>query len=152
MLRLRKSTVAAILREAAGSPDKEVCGLVWASGDWPGDGRIEHVHPLPNVHPEPDKYYRTAPKDVREAFESMDEDGGEPVAWYHSHPGGKSDPSEEDMRGAFNTGMYYLIAYPESFDLMADDQVISTKKVWRLSVWECLSVGVLLEAEWVEES
>lgn len=148
MLTLSESTVAEVLRQASAHPDVEVCGLVWASGDWPGDGAVEHVRPLRNVHPDPAKYYRVSTSDLREAYRELDEGRGEPVAWYHSHPGGKSDPSEEDMAGAMDPGMHYFIVYPEMHDLIADDVVIQVHKVWQLSVWECLEPGLLLESEY----
>lgn len=140
MLRLQKSTVATILRWASRHHQVEVCGLVWATE------RGQTVHPLPNEHPEPEKYYRTAPKDVRAAFGIMDQEGGKPLAWYHSHPSGKPDPSEADMQGAFNVGMYYLIAYPWSPDHLLPGE--PGEPVWRLSVYECIAIGVLLESEY----
>lgn len=142
MLRLQKATVVEILRWASSSPDVEVCGLVWATE------RGQTVHPLKNVHPEPATYYRTAPKDVRDAFTAMDEQGGEPLAWYHSHPGGKPDPSEEDMAGAFNVGMHYLIAYP--WNRAVVEPMLPGEpedRVWRLSTWECLEIGMLLQTD-----
>lgn len=149
MLKLQAVTVAAILRMASRYPDIEVCGLVW------GSERLGQVtHPLPNVHSDPGKYYRTAPKDVREAFAIMDEEKGELIAWYHSHPGGKPDPSEEDMRGAFNVGLHYLIAYPWYADTeirsWGSDVPVRTDRdsVWRISTWECIAVGVLVESEY----
>lgn len=147
MLRLTTTAYQALIAHARLVPDQEVCGLVWAAGDWPGDGERQIVHPVPNVHPEPQRYYRTAPRDIREAYDSMDQAGGEPVAWYHSHPGGKSDPSEEDMAGALTPGMYHLIAYPEVNDLMADGNVIGTTTNWLVSAWECVSMGVLVSAQ-----
>lgn len=143
MLHLQKATVATILRWASAYPNVEVCGLVWAAGS----GQI--VHPLRNMHPEPGKYYRTAPKDVREAFDAMDREGGSPLAWYHSHPSGKPDPSETDMAGAFDTAMYYLIAYPEA---MVDEaqQRPGYVRQWTLSAWECLEPGLLLSADYLE--
>lgn len=147
MLTVTKSTVTAILRWASEHPEVEVCGLVWAS-ERPGAFR-QTVHPLPNIHPKPQNYYRTAPKDVREAFELMDEQGGEPLAWYHSHPSGKPDPSVEDMLGAMNTGMHYLIAYPDK-ELAAKmrGDLFREGPPWRISAWECISTGVLVEAEY----
>lgn len=131
MLRLQKATTRTILRWAAQHPQVEVCGLVWASE------RGQTVHPLRNVHTDPARYYATDPRDVRDAFAAMDREHGEPLAWYHSHPGGKWDPSETDMDGAFNTGMYYLIAYPKAPE-------------WQLSAWECIEPGILLSADWLE--
>jgi proteasome lid subunit RPN8/RPN11 len=145
VLRLNKSTVTVLIREAAAEPDREVCGLVWASEGL----RAQTVRPLPNVHPEPSKYYRTAPKDVRDAYRAMDEDLGEPLAWYHSHPGGKPDPSEEDMLGAMAVGMHYLIVYPEREVLTSENSPRKLSLVrWNVSAWECISTGVLVQADW----
>jgi desampylase len=143
VLRLNKSTVTVLIREAAAEPDREVCGLVWASEGL----RAQTVRPLPNVHPDPSKYYRTAPKDVRDAYRAMDEDSGEPLAWYHSHPGGKPDPSEEDMLGAMAVGMHYLIVYPETLPVgepVREGYITQ----WIISAWECISTGVLVGVDW----
>lgn len=146
MLRLSKSIVQAVIREAAASPDREVCGLVWASEAL----RTQTVRPVPNVHPQPDKYFRMAPRDVRRAFAELDEEGGTPLAWYHSHPSGKPDPSEEDMLGAMNVGMHYLIAYPEIQEVRSGDShiPIRTDRHWQISAWECLEFGVLVQGEY----
>jgi proteasome lid subunit RPN8/RPN11 len=146
VLRLNKSTVTALIREAAAQPDREVCGLLWASEGL----RAQTVRPLPNVHPDPAKYYRTAPRDVREAYQAMDEDQGTPLAWYHSHPGGKPDPSEEDMLGAMAVGMHYLIVYPETDQVPSDPGMLRKGYItqWIISAWECISTGVLVQADW----
>jgi proteasome lid subunit RPN8/RPN11 len=144
VLRLSKSTVTALIQWASSHPDIEVCGLVWAS-----EG-AQTVRPLPNVHPEPGRYYRTAPRDVRDAYRAMDEDRGEPLAWYHSHPGGKPDPSEEDMLGAMAVGMHYLIVYPETDPVPSDPAMLRKGYItqWCISAWECISVGVLVGVDW----
>jgi proteasome lid subunit RPN8/RPN11 len=140
MLRLLKTTVAELTAHASSEPDREVCGLVWA---YEGG---QTVYRLPNVHPEPAKYYRTEPLDIRRAFDAMDKQGGEPLAWYHSHPNGKQDPSETDMLGAFDTAMHYLILYPTTTKPSRDTLVTE----WQLSAWECLEPQVLVRAEVVE--
>lgn len=143
VLRLHRSTVTALIGWASKHPEVEVCGLVW------GTQTFQTVHPLKNVHPEPAKYYRTEPAELRAAFNRMDDEGGEPVAWYHSHPGGKPDPSEEDMAGAFDIGMYYLILFPEHTELTAGlGQVIGRATHWQFTVWECLEPGILVQASY----
>lgn len=141
MLRLSEATVTALVRHASATPDREVCGLVWLS-----EG-LQHVRPLANVHSDPTRYYRTSTDELRSAFAEMGE--GAPLAWYHSHPGGKPDPSETDMQGAFDTQMHYLILYPEDEELMAGlGQVVGQARYWKLSAWECPEPGLLLAAEW----
>jgi proteasome lid subunit RPN8/RPN11 len=145
MLRLNKSTVQALIREAATQPDREVCGLVWGSEGL----RAQTVSPLRNIHSEPDRYYRTDPLEIKEVFDAMDLEGGSPIAWYHSHPSGKPDPSETDMAGAFDSEMLYVILYPdrELHSKMAGE-AFGEEAPWRLSVWECLSPGVLVQSSY----
>ena len=140
MLRLRKSTVEAILSWASRHHEVEVCGLVWGHSE---SDRGETVYPLRNMHPDPARYYRTSPKDIREAFDAMDREDGYPLAWYHSHPSGKPDPSETDMQGAFDTDMYYLIAYPHTWEVVSGQAT-----EWQLSVWECLEPGLLVGVDY----
>lgn len=138
MLRLQKATVVEILRWAQSYPAIEVCGFLWAVGD------RQVVVPLRNTHPDPARYYSVDERELTEAYRLMDRRGGEPLAFYHSHPGGKPDPSEQDMLGALNTGLHYLIAYP----WMRDDVVLPGEPdlpVWRLSVWECIGMQILVE-------
>lgn len=115
-----------IIQWAREFPNIEVCGMVWARDD------VQTVWGLRNVHPEPTKYWRVAPADLREAYRIMDDTSGSPIAFYHSHPSGRRDPSEEDMQGALNVGLLYVIAYPVGLE-------------WELSEWECIAPQVLVE-------
>lgn len=145
MLKLQKAAVYEIIRMASAHPSVEVCGLVWLSAV----GK-QRVWALRNVHPEPDKYFRTDVKDVARAFVAMEEEDGKLVAWYHSHPHGRSTPSEEDMHGAYDVGMHYLIAYPETHEIksLESEVPIRVDKTWRLSPWECITIGVLVEDQY----
>lgn len=150
MLRLQQATVATILRLAGEYPTIEVCGFVWASGDWPGDGELQHVVPLRNTHPEPSRYYSVDAIEMTEAYRVMERAAGEPLAFYHSHPGGKPDPSEQDMLGALNTGMHYLIAYPWVPEFAKDQAAFHGAEgpIWRLSAWECIGMQILVEDQY----
>jgi desampylase len=144
MLRLTTDAYDQLIRAGASAPHEEVCGLVWGNRDG------QRVVPLRNTHPDPSKYYSVEAGDLQRAYEAMDHAGGEPLAFYHSHPSGRSDPSETDMQGAFNVGMYYLILYPETQDLMARQYVVKVGMVttWKMSAWECIEPGILVAAEW----
>lgn len=139
MLQLTKDATAIILRWASRHPTIEVVGLVWQHMDG-----LQTVHPLSNVHSQPDKYYTVDPQELQAVYARMGEYDGQMLAFYHSHPGGKPDPSEEDMAGALNVGVHYLIAYPWT----RDDMVLPgepNEPVWRLSAWECIETSILVE-------
>lgn len=149
MLRLQKATVADILTHAAQATGLEVVGLVWQTSG-PNDAPVQVVRRLRNVHSQPDKYYSVSPAELMRAYRDMDQEGGEPLAFYHSHPGGKPDPSEEDMLGAMNVGMHYLIAHPTRTEMKVmgrADPIVVTGIPWRLSAWECISPQILVGAE-----
>lgn len=134
MLRLTVTSTRHVLKWAMDHPLVEVTGMVVedASG-------AQRVQPMQNVAGDPTKYYAWDTTEMRQVFRRMDSLQERPVAIYHSHPGGKSDPSEADMQGALMQGMYYLIAYPDS-------TLPVPEVVWRLSTWECIEPGILLES------
>lgn len=132
MLQLTEDTVAIITRWAKKHPTVEVTGLI-ASGP---DG--QRVQPMRNIARQPDRFYEWSPSEMGEAWDRMEERKETPLAFYHSHPSGKPDPSERDMEGALHDGVYYVIVYPDS--TMTHPEVH-----WHLSVWECLEPGILIE-------
>lgn len=129
MLILSADTVKGVLRWAERYSSIEVCGMVW---QYPDGGQI--VRPLRNTHPEPRQYYTIDAEEMQGMYRAMERSGAQVLAFYHSHPNGKPDPSESDMEGALNVGVHYLIAYPDS--------AIGT---WRLSAWDCIEQGILVE-------
>lgn len=126
---LSKSTKASIIAHASATPDVEVCGIVDSSG---------HVYVMRNTSPTPETHYAWDPKDMVMAYRVMDDKGEHPTAFYHSHPNGKKEPSETDMRGALNEGMVYLIVYPHP-PFHAGH---ATK--WWISGWRCTEPGILV--------
>lgn len=132
MLELTENTIKELFRLAQENAEEEVCGFIWRQGYFP----FTVVHPLKNIHREPDKFYEVGTKDLREAYRAMDKAHGLPVGFYHSHPGGKPEPSEVDMQGAMNPGLHYVIIYRDG--LLG----------WWLSAWYCTEPGILLSSEW----
>jgi hypothetical protein len=53
------------------------------------------------------------------------------------------------MQGAFNVGMYYLIAYPEE-TVDEAQQRSGYVRQWLLGAWECIEMGVLVSADYLE--
>lgn len=135
MLRLSADVVKEMLRWAGEYPTVEVTGMVIEHG---GSG-LQRVRPMQNIAKDPSKYYAWDIREMGQVFKSMDRTGEWPIAIYHSHPGGKPDPSETDMQGAVMEGMHYLILYPCRDDMGGPD-------CWHVSAWECLEPGILVKA------
>jgi proteasome lid subunit RPN8/RPN11 len=139
MLRLQKAIVAEILAHAEAGAPHEVVGLVWADAQG-----VQMVEQLRNTHADPERYYNTDPAEILSAYRRMEAAGGLPVAFYHSHPSGRADPSETDMQGAMNAGLHYLIAYPEAIVDEAQRKPGYVRQ-WILSAWQCVEMHLLLE-------
>ena len=121
-MKLHQESVDHIIEWSMRFPHVEVCGMVADSG---------RVIPMKNESSQPDTQYQWGVEEMRAQFWEMDKRHEEPVAFYHSHPSGKPDPSEVDMIGALNAGMIYLIAYQGDAG-------------WTLSAWLCLEPGILV--------
>ncbi len=133
MLKLSKDTVITLLRWAERHPTIEVTGVVVAH-DITGEQRIQ---PMRNIAKDPARYYAWDPAEMVGVWASMDDNQEHPLAIYHSHPGGKPDPSESDMEGALMENVHYLILYPDA-----------SLGIWRISAWECLGLGLLVGTEY----
>jgi len=148
MLVLKKDTVKAVLAWAEEHPLFEVCGMVWQHNT----SSLQTVVPLKNIHSEPTKYYAVDHQEMQRAYRRMAERDCHLLAFYHSHPGGKPDPSEADMEGALNVGVHYLIAYPEVTELRAGmtRPPYVSRRTWELTAWECIDMGILVQDEIME--
>lgn len=143
-MRLERKTVEDILDWARRYPGIEVTGFV--KRGLVSD--VEVVVPMQNVHPEPAEFYRWDDEEMREQFNRMDIEHSEPILYYHSHPSGKSDPSDTDMRAAMNVGLVYAIAYPDTKTLTAESSPRRIRVVrWNLSLWRCLEPGILVSEQ-----
>lgn len=140
MIILTKNVHDILLRWASKYPSIEVCGMVWQHNN----GTHQTAWPLRNIHSQPDRYYAIYHKELQGAYERMDAADATLLAFYHSHPGGKPDPSEADMEGALNVGIHYLILYPE---VVASEPALPAKSLWRVSAWDCIEMGILLQDE-----
>lgn len=134
MLTLTQYVIDEVKDWARHNPDVEVTGFI-ARG--PQGLRVQ---PMQNIHPRPHAYYEWSPAEMMEHWAHMDSLEEEPVVYYHSHPRGLPTPSEEDMRGALTEGVYHLIVYPCRED-------IGGGECWHVSAWECVTAGILLQAE-----
>lgn len=84
---------------------REACGfLVGRRGRGP-----ERFVPIPNVHPEPERFFRMDTSATLNAFMVMDELGEDPLAVYHSHTRTGSAPSTTDIEVIHDLDAIHLI-------------------------------------------
>lgn len=86
----------------------EACGLLEATGVG-GPTVITAVHPLPNLHPEPQRRYTIDPEAWLRLEHAARQRGRTIAGVWHSHPNGDPTPSPTDRKLAW-PGWSYLIA------------------------------------------
>lgn len=93
-----------LLVEAAASTDREVCGLLFGSGD-----SIDGAEATANVAADPTRWFEIDPAALFAAIRA--ERGGGPriLGHYHSHPSGSPEPSAHDAAAALDAGRLWLI-------------------------------------------
>ena len=100
-----------ILREAAAAHPNECCGLM--EGACEGQAfRITALHPARNLASSPDRF-EIDPIDQFAAHKAARARGHAIVGCYHSHPGGRAEPSAADQAGAGEENFLWLIAAGE---------------------------------------
>jgi proteasome lid subunit RPN8/RPN11 len=72
---------------------------------------IEEIIELKNETTEnPARRFFVSPESVYEIEMQCRAGGKEIVGWYHSHPNGSPDPSEEDLKNAFPFYAYFIVS------------------------------------------
>jgi proteasome lid subunit RPN8/RPN11 len=104
-LRVTRSALDAIARDAARASPAECCGLLIGSGDV-----IEQALPAPNVSPEPLARFEIDPQALVDAHRAARAGGPRVLGYYHSHPGGAAAPSAVDRAQASGDGKVWAIA------------------------------------------
>jgi proteasome lid subunit RPN8/RPN11 len=100
---IARSLLDQIRAEAAASPNREICGLMFGRPD-----EIAAVMPTDNVSSAPADSFEIDPQMLFRAI--RDERAGRAalIGHYHSHPGGSAVPSERDRQAA-EPDRYWLI-------------------------------------------
>ena len=96
---LPAALAAAIRAQAGDAHPRECCGLLEGSAT-----RITALHPTRNLAEEPDRFE----VDPAEQFRLMRE-GRRIAGCYHSHPGGRAEPSPRDAEFASEAGFLWLV-------------------------------------------
>ena len=94
--------------EARASFPRECCGLI----EGVRDGRVARafaLHPARNIALRADRF-EIAPEDHFPALRMARENGRDLIGCYHSHPGGRAEPSASDLQGAGEEDFLWLIA------------------------------------------
>jgi proteasome lid subunit RPN8/RPN11 len=97
--------IDAILEHARAEAPQEACGLVIEARDRPRVVRCR------NVHPEPEEHFRIEPREFAHG-QAL----GKLLAIYHSHPGGRPDPTSADRAACNASGLPWIIVSPERGD------------------------------------
>lgn len=108
MTTIARTCLDRVLKEAAASPQREVCGLLLGTPD-----RIEAAQPTENVAPQPEHAFEIHPAALIAAYRAERAGGARVLGNYHSHPSGSAEPSARDAACA-QPGSLWLIAAAES--------------------------------------
>lgn len=101
---LPRSMARAIVSHAQEEYPKEACGII---GGPPGEARV--LHRLRNVDPDPVMRYNADPRELKQAYDAIDEREWDVVAIYHSHTHTEAYPSQTDVaRAAYPDAAYIL--------------------------------------------
>jgi [CysO sulfur-carrier protein]-S-L-cysteine hydrolase len=105
VLRLPKDMATQLIEHAQAEYPKEACGII---GGPPGE--VAKLYRLTNVDPDPVMRYNADPKELKHAFDDMDENGwDQPVVIYHSHTHSPAFPSPTDVERAFYPEAWYVL-------------------------------------------
>lgn len=110
-LSVPSSIVAQLKVRASDEMPNEACGMLAGV-----DGVVEHFYPMTNADASPE-HYTLIPREQFDAVKDARARGLKFLAVWHSHPATPARMSDEDIRLAHATDVYYLIlslAVPES--------------------------------------
>lgn len=96
----------AVVRLARHHSPEETCGFVVADKDSDLGARTVWMK---NHHPNPTHNYAMDDDAVRQAYAEFDTTGEEPIAVFHSHPTTSPVLSADDIRGALDETLAYLV-------------------------------------------
>jgi desampylase len=103
-LEVTSGTIATLLEEATRAHPRECCGLLLGKGN-----RVALAQPAANVHPDPESHFEIDPKALIAAHRAARGGGLELLGYYHSHPGGRAEPSAADQAAASGDGRIWAI-------------------------------------------
>jgi len=103
-LRISRALHTQILRQAAESPGREVCGLLTGDAE-----AILGVLPAANVASDPATRFEIDPVTLFAAIRAEREGGPTIIGHYHSHPKGRAQPSPRDAADSGGAPRLWLL-------------------------------------------
>ena len=97
-------TLGRLLREAAASSE-EICGILCGDG-----AAILDARPAANVAADPARHFEIDPAILFAAHRQARRGGPAVIGCYHSHPGGRPEPSWHDRENGGAADFVWLIA------------------------------------------
>jgi len=108
-LHLPDALAAQILQAAARAYPNEACGLI--EGADTSDGwRAEVLHESANLAKDPTRHFLIDPEIQFALLRKQRGTERRLVGCFHSHPGGRAQPSATDRAEAYESGFLYVIA------------------------------------------
>jgi proteasome lid subunit RPN8/RPN11 len=104
-LRISRALQARMLEEAARIPDREVCGLVFGTGD----DTVTDIQECINVAASPEDSFEIDPAALIAAHKAERAGGPSLIGCYHSHPNGVEKPSLRDAESDGRAHSLWLI-------------------------------------------
>jgi len=108
-VRLSPQDRAVLARLALAASPHECCGLVVGHRSGP-DLVVRSIHASENLSDAPDKSFEIDFRIRLHLEEDLATGPDSVIGLYHSHPDGRSRPSEKDLVDAAETGLLWLIA------------------------------------------
>ena len=102
-LRISRSLLTGLAERAAGSTH-EICGLLFGDSD-----QVISAQACANVASDPATRFEIDPAALIAAHRGARQGGPQLIGVYHSHPGGRPDPSERDAADAAPDGWLWMI-------------------------------------------
>jgi [CysO sulfur-carrier protein]-S-L-cysteine hydrolase len=130
MLVFTQAIYTELLATASEGYPEEICGLIAGIAS-----RAIRLYPIENIHHSPVSYEMDPVQQIK-AMLSMEADGLEMVAIYHSHPHGPPYPSPSDVAQAY---------YPEAMQIIIS---INHHKVPALQVFT-IQGGQISSVDWM---
>lgn len=109
VLHLSDELAAGILTAAARAFPNECCGLI--EGEATQDGwRAVALHEAANLADDPTRRFLIDPQAQFDLMRRLRGGATQLIGCFHSHPGGRAQPSATDAREAYEEDFLYLIA------------------------------------------
>jgi proteasome lid subunit RPN8/RPN11 len=105
MLTISSTAAKKIRSDASRRAPEEACGLLFGR-----DGLVVRAEPARNVAADPIRRFEIDPAALLTAHRRAREENDPLLGCYHSHPGGRAEPSHEDAAGAHQDDWLWLIA------------------------------------------